>query len=371
MAQVDFKNVSKRFADVNAVVHDFSLCVPDGELLVLLGPSGCGKSTTLRLLAGLEQPTDGEILLDGQVVNDWSPQRRNVAMVFQNYALYPHMSVRQNLAFPLRMRRQPRVEIAAKVDETARLLELGALLERKPAQLSGGQRQRVAMGRALVRDPAVFLMDEPLSNLDAKLRVQLRGEIARLQQRLGTTTLYVTHDQTEAMTLGHRVAVMQAGVLQQLGSPQELYDRPSNLFVAGFLGSPPMNLFEAKVQRDAQGAFVSFGTARVPLPTALGADAPAYLGLRPEALRHDDPEGVLPDVTLTVLSVEPLGYEQIVYLTAPLAPVASAPETEAEVKNSVAARLPADYPLSAGESITLGIDVDKVRYFDRNGEALG
>ena len=237
MGAVELDGLDLRYPDGTHAVRDLSLAVDEGEFMVLLGPSGCGKSSLLRLVAGLEAPGAGEIRIGGERVNDRPPQRRNVAMVFQNYALYPHMSVRANLSFPLRMRRLRRAEIERRVDEAARALGLGALLDRRPAELSGGQRQRVAMGRAMVREPSVFLMDEPLSNLDARLRMQVRGEIAELQRRLGTTTLYVTHDQVEAMSLGHRVAVLRAGTLQQVGPPVLLYERPVNLFVAGFLGA--------------------------------------------------------------------------------------------------------------------------------------
>ena len=237
----------------------FNLRIDRGEFMVLVGPSGCGKSTALRLLAGLETEDSGEILIEGRSVIGHPPQQRDVAMVFQNYALYPHMTVEQNLAFPLKMRGLNRQEIRDKVRETAGILDLAGLLQRRPKQLSGGQRQRVAMGRALVREPKVFLMDEPLSNLDAKLRVQIRGEIAELQRRTGTTTLYVTHDQAEAMTLGHRVAVINAGELQQVDRPDRLYDRPANLFVAGFLGSPGMNIFPVTLMKTEQGIGHSAG----------------------------------------------------------------------------------------------------------------
>src|SRR5919205_3754140 len=242
MAQVTLRKVVKKYDEVEAV-SAIDLDIADKEFVVLVGPSGCGKSTTLRMIAGLEEITGGEIAVDGEVVNDVPPKDRDMAMVFQNYALYPHMTVHENMSFGLRLKRYPKDEIQRRVAEAARILDITALLDRKPRQLSGGQRQRVAMGRAIVRDPAVFLMDEPLSNLGAKLRVQTRAEISKLHQRLGTTTIYVTHDQTEAMTMGDRIAVMRDGILQQLDRPQVLYDRPANMFVAGFIGSPAMNFF--------------------------------------------------------------------------------------------------------------------------------
>jgi multiple sugar transport system ATP-binding protein len=250
MAQITLDHITKRYPDGYEAVRDMSLEIHDGEFVILVGPSGCGKSTALRMVAGLEDITEGELKIGDQVVNDRAPKDRDIAMVFQNYALYPHMSVRENMGFALKLRGEPKEEIDRKVQEAARILDLDAHLDRKPSQLSGGQRQRVAMGRAIVRNPSAFLMDEPLSNLDAKLRVQMRTEVARIQQNLGTTTIYVTHDQTEAMTLGDRVAVMRTGLLQQVGSPMELYNNPLNLFVAGFIGSPAMNFMPAEVHGD-------------------------------------------------------------------------------------------------------------------------
>src|SRR4051812_6190091 len=248
MANITLDHVTKRYPDGYEAVKDMSLEIKDGEFVILVGPSGCGKSTALRMVAGLEDITDGELRIGDQVVNDRAPKDRDIAMVFQNYALYPHMSVRDNMGFALKLRGAPKEEIDQKVGEAARILDLEPPLHRKPANLSGGQRQRGAMGRAIVRDPKAFLMDEPLSNLDAKLRVQMRTEVSRIQDRLGTTTIYVTHDQTEAMTLGDRVAVMRSGVLQQVGSPGELYNRPKNIFVAGFIGSPAMNFLPGTVK---------------------------------------------------------------------------------------------------------------------------
>jgi multiple sugar transport system ATP-binding protein len=284
MARITLDGITKRYPDGFEAVRDMSLQVEDGEFVILVGPSGCGKSTALRMVAGLEDITEGELRIGDEVVNDRAPKDRDVAMVFQNYALYPHMSVRDNMGFALQLRGVDKSEIDKKVTEAARILDLEPHLDRKPAQLSGGQRQRVAMGRAIVRDPAAFLMDEPLSNLDAKLRVQMRTEVSRIQQRLGTTTIYVTHDQTEAMTLGDRVAVMRSGVLQQVGSPMELYNNPANLFVAGFIGSPAMNFMPATVQGDS--VKLPIGDVRLPqeLRERVGrADGRQLIaGIRPE-----------------------------------------------------------------------------------------
>jgi multiple sugar transport system ATP-binding protein len=262
MAEITFENVWKRYPDGFEAVKDMNLEIRDGEFMILVGPSGCGKSTALRMVAGLEDISDGELIIGGERVNELAPRDRDIAMVFQNYALYPHMTVRENMGFALKLAKVNKSEIDKKVAEAAEILELGAHLDRKPANLSGGQRQRVAMGRAIVRDPKAFLMDEPLSNLDAKLRVQMRTEVARIQQRLGTTTVYVTHDQTEALTLGDRVAVMRSGVLQQVGAPMELYNEPVNLFVAGFIGSPAMNFMPATVEGDT--VKLPFGDVRLP-----------------------------------------------------------------------------------------------------------
>jgi sn-glycerol 3-phosphate transport system ATP-binding protein len=305
VAEVEFRGVTKRFGDVVAV-DALSLEIADGEFMVLVGPSGCGKTTALRMVAGLEKPTEGEIVIADRVVNDDQPGRRDIAMVFQNYALYPHMSVERNIGFGLRQRRMPRAQIDARVKEVSALLELGELLHRKPAQLSGGQRQRVAMGRALARHPQAFLLDEPLSNLDAKLRTQLRAELKRIHQLVPTTSIYVTHDQVEAMTLGHRIAVMAGGRIQQLGDPQDVYDRPANLFVAGFIGSPPMNLLPAAVR----GGTLTAGTASMPLPVP---DGEVVLGVRPEGLTLAGGGGERPGLGLVVEVVEPLGSEVMVH----------------------------------------------------------
>src|SRR5687767_12893150 len=262
MADIVLDKVSKRFSDGYEAVKEMDLEIKDGEFMILVGPSGCGKSTALRMIAGLEDITGGELRIGGEVVNEKAPKDRDIAMVFQSYALYPHMTVRENMAFPLKLAKVDQAEIDSKVNEAAKILDLEQHLERKPANLSGGQRQRVAMGRAIVRDPKAFLMDEPLSNLDAKLRVQMRTEVSRIQQTLGTTMVYVTHDQTEAMTLGDRVAVMRAGIIQQVDSPKNLYDDPHNLFVAGFIGSPSMNFLPGRLEGDKLE--LPFGKAEVP-----------------------------------------------------------------------------------------------------------
>ena len=287
MAEIQFEDVTKRYADGFEAVKHLNLDVPDGELMILVGPSGCGKSTALRMVAGLEDISDGELKIGGQVVNEKAPKDRDIAMVFQNYALYPHMTVRENMGFALKLAKTPQQEIDSKVSEAAKILDLEQHLDRKPANLSGGQRQRVAMGRAIVRNPSVFLMDEPLSNLDAKLRVQMRTEIARIQQQLETTTIYVTHDQTEAMTLGDRIAVMRAGVLQQVGPPSELYGQPKNLFVAGFIGSPSMNFLAGEIHGDT--IHLPIGDVRIPdelrrrLESGSGGGRRGVVaGLRPE-----------------------------------------------------------------------------------------
>ncbi|CAN5198606.1 ABC transporter ATP-binding protein [soil metagenome] len=316
MSQVVFDHIWKRFGSV-AVVRDLKLDVKDGEFLVLVGPSGCGKSTTLRMLAGLETVSEGRIMIAGRDVTDSEPRERDIAMVFQSYALYPHMSVRDNIGFGLRNRGTPSGEVAKKVDGAAHMLEITHLLDRRPRDLSGGQRQRVALGRAIVRDAAVFLMDEPLSNLDAQLRVNMRGEIIKLHQRLGSTTVYVTHDQVEAMTMGSRVAVLKDGVLIQVDSAQTLYERPRNVFVATFMGSPSMNILDGTVE--SGGAQIAYGGGVVPLPQ----NTPAALqgrkirfGIRPEHLKLASQVSPAPgDVIGTVSLVEIMGDESIVTLT--------------------------------------------------------
>jgi multiple sugar transport system ATP-binding protein len=311
MGRVVLDHVSKRFDDV-AAVDDLSLEVADEEFLVLLGPSGCGKSTALRMIAGLEEPTAGSITIGDRVVDDVEAKDRDVAMVFQSYALYPHMTVRRNIEFPLRSRKVPAAERTRLVQEAAESLSLDALLERKPAQLSGGQRQRVALARAIVRRPQAFLMDEPLSNLDAKLRVQTRAELVELQRRLAATIVYVTHDQVEAMTMGHRIAVLDAGVLQQVGAPQDVYAKPANLFVARFIGSPPMNTVTGHLDRVGETLVARLPGGAVPLAPAVaqavGRSGPdeVVIGVRPEDLRFASAEGI----PATVSVVESLGHER-------------------------------------------------------------
>ena len=309
MAEVRISGVRKSFGDV-AVLHGIDTTIADGEFMVLLGPSGCGKSTLLRIVAGLEQQSAGDVSIGGRVVNDVEPKDRNIAMVFQNYALYPHLSVYDNMAYGLRVRGTPRPEIERRVQEAARILELGALLQRKPRQLSGGQRQRVAMGRAIVRDPQVFLFDEPLSNLDAKLRVQMRIEIRRLHQSIRTTSIYVTHDQVEAMTLADRLIVMNAGHAEQVGAPLEVYERPASVFVAGFIGAPAMNLLRARVA----GGRAMAGAAALPLPLAPGLDEGREVtwGVRPEHVElASGPADA--DAEVVVDLVEALGADTLVH----------------------------------------------------------
>jgi multiple sugar transport system ATP-binding protein len=353
MPELEIRSVSKSYAAGRRAVDRVSLTVGHGELLVLVGPSGCGKSSLLRMIAGLEEISEGTIAIGGRVVNDVPPGERDIAMVFQNYALYPHMTVFENMAFGLKLRKRPRAEIEQRVRETAGVLGIESLLERLPKALSGGERQRVALGRALVRQPQVFLFDEPLSNLDARLRVQMRGEIHRLHQRLGTTMVYVTHDQVEAMTLGERIAVLKDGVLQQVADPHTLYHRPGNRFVAGFLGSPPMNFLEARV--DVGGAVMLAGAA---LAAALSEhrDRTVTLGVRPEdlTLAADGPGGTL----AAILEVrEPLGNESLLYWKTEAGPVVS--------------RVPGDAALAEGERAALHFRYDRVRWFDpESGAAL-
>jgi multiple sugar transport system ATP-binding protein len=363
MARVTFDHVTKTYPGGTHAVDDLELEVADGEFLVLVGPSGCGKSTALRMVAGLERISDGRILIGDRVVNNVAPMSRDVAMVFQSYALYPHMTVYDNLAFGLRNKHTPKAEIDRRVRDAGRILDLDELLKRKPKQLSGGQRQRVALGRAIVREPAVFLMDEPLSNLDAALRVATRAEILKLHQRVGTTTIYVTHDQVEAMTMGDRIAVMQKGVLQQAGTPEELYTRPRNLFVAGFIGSPAMNLVPVEpVTGDGQ-AMLRRGEFVVRVPERLAATAAAQagremvVGLRPEHLSVAN--GSAPEdaatVPATVDVVEYLGDEQLVHL--------HAGEVQLVAKVSVEPRL------QSGQAVTLAVPLDKLYLFDRESES--
>jgi multiple sugar transport system ATP-binding protein len=306
MASVEVSNVRKSFGSLE-IIHGVSIGVEDGEFVILVGPSGCGKSTLLRMIAGLESVTSGELRIDGRVVNNVAPKERDIAMVFQNYALYPQMTVAKNMSFSLELARRPKAEITEKVNKAADILGLKPLLERYPRQLSGGQRQRVAMGRAIVRDPAVFLFDEPLSNLDAKLRVQMRAEIKALQQRLASTTLYVTHDQIEAMTMADKIVVMHDGSVEQIGSPLELYDHPANLFVAGFIGSPAMNFIKARLDGGERPALITASGVKIPLTAAprVAAGSEVVMGVRPEHVSLGRP----PAMPAQIMVIEPTGYE--------------------------------------------------------------
>ncbi len=383
MADVVFNEVDKVYDNGFHAVHQLSLDVADGEFLVLVGPSGCGKTTALRMVAGLEEITGGELMIGARVVNDMSPKDRDVAMVFQNYALYPHLSVYENIAFGLRLRKEPKDETHRRVTWAAQMLDLTPYLDRKPKQLSGGQRKRVAMGRAIVRQPQVFLMDEPLSNLDAKLRVQMRADIAKLQHDLGTTTIYVTHDQVEAMTMGDRVALMRDGALQQVGSPQELYDTPANQFVAGFIGSPPMNLLEATVTVNG-GVSVDFGGSQLSVPDEALKAYPQLraangrkivAGVRSQDLHPAAERPDLATLDAEVELVEALGSESMVYLKVDAfairegqhEEVAEAP-TSAEgivaARPNLVAEFPAHTMLRISERIPVAVDVARMHFFD-------
>jgi multiple sugar transport system ATP-binding protein len=393
MAQIVLDDVWKVFPDGTEAVREFDLNIADGEFMVLVGPSGCGKTTVLRMVAGLEAISKGEVRIGDQVVNEVPPKERDIAMVFQNYALYPHMTVFDNMAFGLKLQRVPKDEIDTRVRDAARILDLGDLLKRKPKALSGGQRQRVAMGRAIVRHPRAFLMDEPLSNLDAKLRVQTRAEIARLQHDLGTTTIYVTHDQVEAMTMGDRVAVIRKGALQQVDRPQSLYEHPINLFVAGFIGSPAMNMVEATLGAWDGSLAVEFGGYRMPVPDEVLADRPALrryeggkvvLGIRPEDMED---ASLLPDapaerrVTSTVELREALGSDLVVHfpIDAPPAVTEDVKELASDVSPDVVekveaiagagrtvmiARLSPRAQVQAGGRIELVVDTHRLHFFD-------
>ena len=399
MAVIVLEGVAKAFADGTVAVKDLDLEMADGEFVVLVGPSGSGKSTVLRMIAGLEEVTSGTIRIGDQVVNDLSPAQRDIAMVFQNYALYPHMTVFQNMAFGLKLRKVAKDEIERRVRDAAELLSITELLGRKPRQLSGGQRQRVAMGRAIVREPAAFLMDEPLSNLDAKLRVQMRSEIGRLHQRLGTSTVYVTHDQVEAVTMADRVAVLRDGVLQQFGTPDELYEKPVNVFVAGFIGSPSMNLVGSRVVGEGGTLAVCFGRHQLELPPAVarsltdrqGQDV--LLGIRPEDV--EDPEFAAFDVgtariEVTIDLVENLGAERVAHFEVDAPPVRTrdtadlAADLERDSEGPAGSRLVARpdrvgftarlHPRSlvtAGQTTKVAIDVSRLYFFDPDtGEAV-
>lgn len=385
MAEIVLDHINKSYPDGHTAVRDLNLTIADGEFLILVGPSGCGKTTTLNMIAGLEDISSGELRIAGERVNEKAPKDRDIAMVFQSYALYPHMTVRQNIAFPLTLAKMRKADIAQKVSETAKILDLTNLLDRKPSQLSGGQRQRVAMGRAIVRHPKAFLMDEPLSNLDAKLRVQMRGEIAQLQRRLGTTTVYVTHDQTEAMTLGDRVVVMYGGIAQQIGTPEELYERPANLFVAGFIGSPAMNFFPARLT--AIGLTLPFGEVTL-APEVQGVIAAhpkpenVIVGVRPEHIQ----DAALIDAyqriraltfQVKVNLVESLGADKYLYFTTESPAVHSVQLDElAEVEgesalheNQFVARVPAESKVAIGQSVELAFDTARLAVFDADSGA--
>jgi multiple sugar transport system ATP-binding protein len=376
LARIELDSVTKRFGDGTVAVNSLDLMVGDGELLVLVGPSGCGKTTALRMVAGLEEVTSGTISIDGRPVNDVEPRHRDIAMVFQSYALYPHLSVFENMAFSLKYRKIAKSEIKRRVAEAARILELEPYLERKPRQLSGGQRQRVAMGRAIVRQPRAFLMDEPLSNLDAKLRVQMRAEIGQLQRSLGVTTIYVTHDQTEAMTLGTKVAVISGGVLQQIAAPQELYRRPENLFVAGFIGSPPMNLIDARLER---GPEVIFGPHRLRIPASVLAEHPGLdrylgqelvLGIRPEHLADASLAGSsdgVPVIELPIRLREELGSEVHVHgAIGEAAHVGANGSDDVHSLATLVARMDPRTKIAVGDTAPVAVDADHLHFFDRD-----
>jgi multiple sugar transport system ATP-binding protein len=376
MAEIVLDRVTKSYPNGATAVKELSFTIADGEFIILVGPSGCGKSTTLNMIAGLEDISSGELRIGGDRVNEKAPKDRDIAMVFQSYALYPHMTVRQNIAFPLTLAKVKKEEIATKVEEAAKVLGLTELLDRKPGQLSGGQRQRVAMGRAIVRNPKAFLMDEPLSNLDAKLRVQMRSEIARLQSRLGTTTVYVTHDQTEAMTLGDRVVVLLGGVAQQIGSPEELYNRPANLFVAGFIGSPAMNFFPATLTD--VGVRIPMGEIMLTqevhdLLAAHKRPNNVIVGIRPEHL--EDAELIDTYQRIRALTfevnadvVESLGAEKYVHFKiegagARSAQLEAAAETEV-TENEFVARVSTESKVTQGQTMRLAFDTSKIAIFD-------
>ncbi|MEZ7813839.1 MAG: sn-glycerol-3-phosphate ABC transporter ATP-binding protein UgpC [Paracoccaceae bacterium] len=391
MAEVSFKNVIKQFPDGTIAVNELTFDVTEGEFLVLVGPSGCGKSTSLRMVAGLEEVTSGDIMINGDVVNHLTPRERDIAMVFQTYALYPHMTVEQNISFPLRMAGIGADEKKKRVGAAADILDIGNLLGRFPRELSGGQRQRVAMGRAIVREPRVFLMDEPLSNLDAKLRVQMRGEIAHLQRALKTTTMYVTHDQVEAMTLGDRVAVMHDGVLQQLAPPATLYASPATIFVAGFIGSPPMNLCHGTIEKGAAGLEVQFGSMALGIdqfcldkyPSVAGRiGQEIVLGTRPESFFMSD--GQVPEsqrICSKVDLVEMLGAEALVYLQTDAMPISATDITEKPAagadsakrsrNTTLVARLAPQVLPTEGDVVDLSYEPGALHFFDpKSGSAL-
>ena len=367
MASLSLKNICKVYSNGFEAVKDFNLEVEDKEFIIFVGPSGCGKSTTLRMIAGLEEISSGELIIDGKLMNDVEPKDRDIAMVFQNYALYPHMTVFDNMAFGLKLRKVPKDEIKKKVEEAARILDLEKLLDRKPKALSGGQRQRVAMGRAIVRNPKVFLMDEPLSNLDAKLRVQMRSEIASLHNRLGATIIYVTHDQTEAMTLGTRIVVMKDGVVQQVDTPQHLYEQPGNLFVAGFMGSPQMNFLDAQIAQKGNDLVAKVGEYDIAIPAAKAkalkdggyVGKTVVLGIRPEDI-HDSQMFIEASpsapMTSTVKVYELLGAEVFLYF---------------DVNGTqVTARVDPRTNSKTGDTIKFAFDMEKSHFFDKETELV-
>jgi len=358
MARVNLEHVKKVYDNGFEAVHDFELDIHDQEFVVFVGPSGCGKSTTLRMIAGLEEISAGKISIGERVVNDVAPKDRDIAMVFQNYALYPHMTVYKNMAFGLKLRKEPKTQIDQKVQNAAKILGITELLNRKPKQLSGGQRQRVAVGRAIVRDPACFLFDEPLSNLDAKLRVEMRAELKRLHQRLQTTTVYVTHDQEEAMTLGDRVVVMKDGYVMQVGPPLEIYRHPVNRFVAGFLGTPPMNFMHGTLRQDGSAMLFDDGAQRIAVPAWARDDlqgkvgSPVVLGVRPEAISAEPYPGQSDNaLTMRVNVVEPLGDRMDVYLST-------------EQHPHVVARVEADSTTEPDTSMTVDLNTERVHFFE-------
>jgi multiple sugar transport system ATP-binding protein len=396
VAEVTLENVSKVYGESVVAVRDVNLDIRDGEFVVFVGPSGCGKTTVLRMIAGLEEITSGKVFIGGNIVNDLPPRDRDVAMVFQNYALYPHMNVRENMGFALKLRKMDKAEISWRVEEVARTLGIERLLDRKPKALSGGQRQRVALGRAIVREPKAFLMDEPLSNLDAKLRVQMRTEISKLHNRIGATTIYVTHDQTEAMTMADRIVILKEGVVQQVASPQEMYERPANVFVAGFIGSPAMNFIRARLKRENGGFTATFGRTRIPLShEVVGesegfkayADMEVVLGIRPQHIEDARlAEGVAGTNAPNIFEVEPqviesMGSEKYVYFRVPESQAAQLDSIEemtdegAEGSGSaddfgalMVARVSAESNARMGEKMRLAVDAAKIRLFDPDTE---
>ena len=364
MAHIVFEQVTKQYDNGFIAVKDLNLDIGEDEFLVLVGPSGCGKTTSLRMLAGLESISRGNIYIDGKRVNEMSPRERDIAMVFQSYALYPHMSVFENMAFSLQLQGTSKADMQKRVQAAATQLGIEELLDRKPKQLSGGQRQRVAVGRAIVRDPAAFLMDEPLSNLDAKLRVQARAELSKLHQKLGTTFIYVTHDQVEAMTMGSRIAVMNGGILQQVDTPQNLYDHPNNVFVAGFMGSPSMNFFDATLRPEGDELVIQAGALRLPVPGDQRSryqshvGTPLIFGIRPENIYNPKfaPPGINPfEVEATVSVVEMMGHEEIVYLA-----LADGHE--------FLARIDPRSRFTAGETVRISFDMNRFHLFDQASE---